>query len=246
MRKNLQIFLTTFVVGIVLQISPASASMISYSLSDKGPGAIADPDYGLRLDDLFSRRDTNWTFSFDDPFASMQMDIDTTNQSVHIHGTVIGGRDIGSAWESKSLWNLDFLYNDGITIDDAINGFWTVDYNANNYGYMELLRAEEQDLDGLGGSDIGKFLALGDFHGGSFFDHTSKGPYVSAWLESTRSFILTNENLANNNFNRPNGGGCCMDFGFQADRVPVPEPSIIALFAAGLFGIGFARRKKHQ
>lgn len=26
---------------------------------------------------------------------------------------------------------------------------------------------------------------------------------------------------------------------------PVPEPSIIALFAAGLFGIGFGRRRKH-
>jgi hypothetical protein len=28
------------------------------------------------------------------------------------------------------------------------------------------------------------------------------------------------------------------------ERTSVPEPSIIALFAAGLFGIGFARRRK--
>ena len=27
-------------------------------------------------------------------------------------------------------------------------------------------------------------------------------------------------------------------------KTPVPEPSIIALFAAGLFGIGFARRRQ--
>ncbi len=29
-----------------------------------------------------------------------------------------------------------------------------------------------------------------------------------------------------------------------SDSVSVPEPSIIALFAAGLFGLGFARRRR--
>ena len=47
------------------------------------------------------------------------------------------------------------------------------------------------------------------------------------------------------NWNTPYPGGN-MTFRVVGDVVAMPEPSITALFAAGLFGLGFVRRRKHS
>lgn len=241
MKKTSLISLAAIALSAALSTS-VQADVITYDVTNKSPGGIALPDYGLRLDDLFTApTNSNWTFSFDDTDgASVQMDVDTDNDTVRIHGLVYGGRDTGSAWDpaTAAFWNLDFTYNDGITITDATNGYWTVDYNADNFGFLQLIDAV--NADGIGGTDEGKYIALADFHGGSFVANggpAPAGPFVSAWLESTDGFIASNSDLVNENYVRPNGGACCMDFGFRASE-PVPAPMPLILLSLGLFGLG--------
>lgn len=246
--NKLKTLLVSTAAAMLLQAGVASAVIITYDLSDKAPGALADPDYGLRLDDLFSDpTESNWTFSFDDPGASVQMDIDTDAATVRIHGTVIGGRDSGSEWaaETTAIWELDFTYSHLVTINDASTGYWSVAESADNFGWLRLV--DEIDLDGIAGTDEGRYIALGDYHGGSFVANAGpapSGPYVSAWLESTDGFIDNINNLIGETYVRPNGDACCKDFGYRATSVP--EPTSLALMSLGLFGLGFNRRKRLQ
>ena len=241
--KKLTTLTASLLTLAVILATPASAAIITYDLSDKGFGALNAPDYGLRLDDLFGGNN-NWTWSFDDPGTDMKMRIDTVNSTVDIFGTVYGGRDVGSNWDpaTAGYWYLDFTYDHNVTITDATAGYWSVAYNANNYGSLQLL--DNLDIDGIAGSDQNKYIAIGDYHGGSFVGNggpSPSGPYVSAWLESTDGFILNNNNLANENYTRPNGGACCMDFGFRAHDVP--EPTTVLLMGLGLLGLTQRRRK---
>lgn len=250
--KNLKSLLLGLTALVLLQAGSASAAIISYRLSDKAFGAENPPDYGLRLDDLFTNpTDSNWTFSFDKFGASMLMDIDTLAESVRIHGTVFGGRDVGAVWDAATtaFWELDFTYNlaGNLGITDLTDGYWSVPNtgdSAGNFGWMKLL--DDKDLDGITGSDKNKFLALGDYHGGSFVANggpNPAGPYVSAWLQSTDGFVTSlAADPSTENYARPNGGACCMDFGFRAERVP--EPGTIAILGLGLVAIGLGRRKQ--
>ena len=103
------------------------------------------------------------------------------------------------------LWYLDFMYTD-ITIDDHTTGHWTAandnsgtdNINVLNSGWLKLL--SDANVDGVAGSDQGRFVALADYHGGAFFLHDPKGPYVSAWLASTPGFV---DNLGDPPLNLP-------------------------------------------
>lgn len=229
MRVSKKLLAAAFLGLFSLQ---ASAVMLSYALSDKDPGAQFPPDYGLRLDGLFDGdSDREWTFGFVD----VVMDIDTTLDTVHIHGSLVGGEDVGGVWATEYDWALDFLYTDVIVGED---GFWhapdTMGINPTNFGTLTFLSGPpDDDVDGIAGSDTGKTIGLADYRGGDFFLHADKGPYVSAWLAHTVGFDATEYERT---------GSCCQDFGFKA--TPIPEPTTLAIFGLGLVGLGYSRRRK--
>ncbi|MFB3087352.1 MAG: PEP-CTERM sorting domain-containing protein [Acidiferrobacterales bacterium] len=235
-------------LGLVLAgsffASSTNAAIITYNLSDKDPGAQNPPDYGLRIDGLFGVEISIWTFSFDS--TDVKMVIDTSAQTAHIFGNVIGGKDVGTSWGTEYSWYLDFMYTD-IMITDTTTGYWhAVDVggdhiNLSNSGTLELL--SDEDVDGVyggDGSDKGEFIAFADYKGGDFFLSGSKGPYVSAWLANTSGFVDDPSSVVLADYNR--FGACCKDFGFKATQVP--EPGTLGLLGAGLLGLAFARRKK--
>ena len=221
--------------------SSAEAATITYSLSDKDPGAENPPDYGLRLDGLFGEESSVWTFSFDS--TDVKMVIDTVQETARIFGDVIGAKDVGAEWDPSDgySWHLDFLYTD-ITINDLTTGYWHAadkGTNLSNKGTLELLSNADVDGSyGSDGSDKGEFLAFADYKGGDFFFDQSKGPYVSAWLVSTSGFDDP-LNLVFADYNR--FGACCKDFGFKAQQVPESGNSATLLLGTLLAVVGGRR-----
>lgn len=240
--RHLRLLLAFALAGTVFATS-AHADIITYSLSDKDPGAQNPPDYGLRVDGLFGDESSIWTFSFNS--TDVKMVIDTGAETAHIFGEVIGAKDVGTEWDPiiGYTWDLDFWYTD-IIVTDPTTGYWHAadvggDHkNILNNGSLELL--SNADVDGDSSSDQGKFIGLVDYKGGDFFFHGSKGPYVSAWHASTPIFVADASvpPLTADDYTR--FGACCKDFGFKATRVP--EPSTLTLLLSGLLGLGFVRR----
>ncbi|MEM6663195.1 MAG: SdrD B-like domain-containing protein [Pseudomonadota bacterium] len=90
-----------------LKEEPIVTEPCTFKLLNHPDGAEAAPFYGLRLDNVF---DTGvYTFDFEAEGAAMFVTVD--GSTIHIYGTAVGGRDIGSSYESTSLFQIDFTYD---------------------------------------------------------------------------------------------------------------------------------------
>ncbi len=93
-----------------------------YRLMNHPDGNRADPLYGLRIDELFDVTSGNdvFTFSFDrEDGAEMFLDFD--GDTIRIHGTAVGGLDIGDSYDPAytSTVLIDFTYtNIELAADD--------------------------------------------------------------------------------------------------------------------------------
>ena len=114
--------------ALMVVVNSASAGLIiepgTYRLQDHPDGALVPPLYGLRLDELIDLnpgQPDRFTFSFDEPGAEMWLTLGE-DTSIHIFGTVYGGRDIGPGWEDPGFWEVDFTYamSKGADPDDDI------------------------------------------------------------------------------------------------------------------------------
>ena len=174
------------------------------------------------------------------------MVIDDVAKTAHVFGDVIGGIDSGQTeWNTSNgdLWHLDFTFT-GITIDDALFGFWTAGntsgIDTNSTGTLTL--KSEVNIDGNAGNDNGRSIGLADYANGTagWFNiggPNPQGPYVSSWLADTTYFL---DDPNNPGLNRQ--GACCKDFGYRA--VPVPEPGTILLFSTALLGLRVAGKTR--
>lgn len=125
-----QLLIRLSVVVFALAITPSViAEILMYRLFNHGDGNQNPPPYGLRLDGLFGSG--VWTFSFgnsadfvpSDPLAPasngelMRLTYDTVADEIHIFGTVYGGRDAGSDWDTGTtgLFDVDFRYTMNIS-----------------------------------------------------------------------------------------------------------------------------------
>ncbi len=106
-------------IGASVFTLPAGAVTIQYALGSHPDGNASPPDYGLRLDGLYTLNTNDiWTFDFDHASSDMRMDLDTTAGTVHIYGTSYGGLDVGTGYDAdlQGLWSIDFTYSVNVSV----------------------------------------------------------------------------------------------------------------------------------
>lgn len=236
---------------IALLPSSASAAVLSFDLADHPDGGLAPPTYGLRLDGLFTGTGGSyWTWSFTD----ITMDVDTTNDTVHIYGDLLGGNEIRELDNSTDVridydWSVNFVYSDNVTTDEF--GAWSVSSNgasnSNNFGYVTL--NSDADIDGDSLSDQGKSIGFVEFMGAGFAADSARcdglpdcGPWVGeGWLSHTTGFI----DPATDPSTWSVSHFSTQDWLFSSNApAPVPVPAAAWLFGSALVGLAGLKRKK--
>lgn len=225
---------TKTLVGIVLagvffisSSNNSQANPITWDLVDHGFGTLG-PFYGLRLDDPLPNGPAR-LFSFGG--ASTARLVFDTAGTASISGTIIengnGGTAACSGGSSHSpgdcsVWDLSYSFS-GITVEDAADPFAGFTATSGSGSVISQGDATELEL-GFALSDGLAFLWLADGHRLPGDDSTLVG---RGWVDPT-----SNSSGAN-------------DFLFTGVAL-VPEPGTLALFGAGLIGLGVTARRRRK
>ncbi|WP_299614861.1 PEP-CTERM sorting domain-containing protein [Pelagibius sp.] len=253
----------------------AIINQFEYDLWSHPDGALAPPPYGLRIDGIewyatggaSGGNSDAWTFDFDHPLAEMRA-VYTVNDGVNddtfrIFGTAIGGRDIsGTNYDGPPvLVDIDFTY----TGFDGQNDFHDPEIHVNDGAGQASTKGMgtitfQQQTFGIQANTTVNLLAFANGSGNLFnFDvdpapgHRLNGycgganppaycgmPVGWGWLA-----------LADANFNPHTAYHTSFqDFIFVSNKVPVPEPTSLAMFGTmlGTFSLAswIRRRKKSR
>lgn len=226
-RKGNNIMRTVFLLlGLSLLVGTANADIIKFDLFDSEFGNESPPNYGIRLDGLYSNVSSDiYTFSFVD----VDMTVDTVANTAILGGSLLGGTE-GNGENRDTDWIFNFTYKD---LDVDSDGSWEF-VNGSSDGQGTI------SIDTVGGDsfDLVQWMGSDGFgpDGDGVNCRGTDGPWCgNGWL---------NHSIDPNNPPDSWESTHLSASDFLYVGTPVPEPSIIALFAAGLFGIGFVRRRK--
>ncbi len=234
---NMKTLLARAVFGVSMALllatsTEARAAQFLFQLHNHPDGNVLPPPYGARIDELYNATSGNdvFTFDFDAAGSDMRMLYDDTAQTIHIYGSSLGGRDIGSVHASDSylgFYEFDFLYSVGVGQVPADDDIWS-----------------SPASDGLNGGTVKAPLSAG----GQIFNLVDKG---LASFGYTFRFGDENNDLGHRGFDGLSGwgwleidgamnGGATRDWIFTAELIPEPATASLALFGV----VAILRRRR--
>jgi hypothetical protein len=108
-----------------------------YRLGNHPDAELTIREYGLRLDELVDLTGGHdwFTFDFEHPDAAMYADVSDT--TIHIYGVAYGGATDDPDY--IGLWQVDFLYNDGVGQASGDDDIVVTSPNGSNFGIITML-----------------------------------------------------------------------------------------------------------
>ncbi|MEZ6241886.1 MAG: hypothetical protein R3B57_02485 [Phycisphaerales bacterium] len=209
--------------AIALGAGAANADVVAqFQMHDHPDGDVNPPPYGLRVDNLFDAGRIN-TFSIDHFGDSIiTINDDGGNLSIHMEGTLYGGRDGGEMPVTPEAYTYAFDFIEGV---EAYNGGWRVVGTPDANGGF---------LDQVNGDFYATFGAKADDNGISFIfapdGHRLPGD-DSSWVG--RGWVMADGVQRT---------GYTQDWLFTADVVPAPGTLALAL-GGGVLTMPRRRRK---
>jgi len=245
----------------------------TYQLKNKVFGAIHPPEYGLRLNGLFSgNSNDHWTFDFEHTGAKVYLqtiDNGAGDYDLHLFGTVFGGKDIGGGYlgGSTGFWDLDFTYSAAVTvglgndsksvlvdrIPDGGFGNGTLKYigDAANGGAIQNLTGNNVDESSLSNLTIDLIATSANktfsFCYGSFAGISTPngcGPQLVNGEQRVKGSGWLQHGVTY--------GGAIdtrvahSDFGVTGVAAQIPEPATLLLTGLGLIGLMIMRRQRSR
>ncbi len=239
-----KLFAVLFFSFSILPSTSFAIAVGTYKLANHPDGGAASPYYGLRLDGLIGGNSSDtFTFDFDDASSDMKLDYD--GSSIRIYGTAFGGRDIGSSYAigSTAIWTIDFTYSVGVSQPGGEGGLDDVTVTGtggtccNNFGSISSSfgtwgLTDQSNRKGL-------FFQMGDEGGVGHRGYDG----ISGW--GWMNHYWTGSLNPDDNNTDPARHLYSSDWLFTMEKVAViPEPSVWLLFALGLAGLTFVRKKR--
>lgn len=118
-------------VAGVAMCAASQAALIAvpglYQLHNHPDGSARPPSYGLRLDELYNATSNHDIFTFDFDHALSNMKLLITSSTIHIYGTVYGGRDTGTGYAADAyagVYTVDFTYSVGVSQKPGDDDWW--------------------------------------------------------------------------------------------------------------------------
>ncbi|MEZ6234246.1 MAG: small multi-drug export protein [Phycisphaerales bacterium] len=239
MRTSMLCAAAVAAASLVGQAS-ASQLLMQSRLADHPDGNAAPPQYGLRIDNLFSQNNAGQalvggqsgttTFSFNAPGANVIIQVfDDTNDNVadrvHISGVAYGGRDNGGSYGVGA-------------------GFYAIDYT---YTANVGTTAEGWDAARAGATNGGTITALTGAFAGESWSMTDKNSGNRSFHFESDNHRLGGSSLDNSDV-YVGRGWHMLDNGVMGTQdflfVAIPLPTTGMLAGAGMLAVAGVRRRR--